>query len=400
MPIAWFGNAARIYGSKEVVKQFGGKFSRITREDDACGLRGWLVESSARMISFIVPAHNEQACLGGTLRAIHESARAADVPYEIVVANDASTDATAEVARENGARVVSVSHRQIAATRNSGARAAGGERLFFVDADTTINAGAVAEALKLMDKGAVGGGGPVRFGKDEVVPLYIRLVSLFQVAFAKAGGFTGGAFMFCTREAFRATGGFNEQLFWAEEGYFILKLKREGRFVVLWKPVLTSGRRFRTTHGAQALSLCMRAILSPRKLFTQRAAVEKIWYDSNRTRDDVMLSSVATKISNAIALVVFLVMLTGPLWNFVPWSVTPMGSPLGIVRFVIATFLCHVGLLLWPIAFILLVNVLRQKRLTGLIHSAVLIGFCTWQGWDCTRGVIWVWGRMGHWVLG
>src|SRR6202012_5387512 len=106
----------------------------------ACGLLRWLVESSARMISFIVPAHNEQACLGGTLRTIHESARAAGVAYEIVVANDASTDATAEVARENGARVVSVNHRQIAATRNSGARAAVGERLFFVDADTMINA--------------------------------------------------------------------------------------------------------------------------------------------------------------------------------------------------------------------------------------------------------------------
>jgi len=352
------------------------------------------------MISFIVPAHNEQACLGGTLRAIHDSARATGAPYEIVVANDASTDATADVARENGARVVTVNHRQIAATRNSGARAAVGERLFFVDADTIINAQAVAEALRQMDQGAVGGGGPVRFGKDEVVPLYIRLISVFGVVFTKAGGFTGGAFLFCTREAFFATGGFNEKLFWAEEGDFILKLKREGRFVVLWKSVVTSGRRFRTTHGAQAISLCTRAILSPRKLFTQRAAVEKIWYDSNRMRDDVMPSSVATKISNAIALVVIVVMLTGPLWNFIPWSVTPLGSPLGVMRFVIATFLCHVGLLFWPIGLILLVNVLRQKRLTGLIHSAVLIGVCTWQGWDCTQGVIWIWGRVGHWVLG
>ncbi len=42
-----------------------------------------------------------------------------------------------------------------------------------------------------------------------------------------------------------------------------------------------------------------------------------------------------------------------------------MGSPLGVMRFVIVTFLCHVGLLFWPIGFILLVNVLRQKRWTG-----------------------------------
>ena len=37
------------------------------------------------MISFIVPAHNEQACLARTLQAIHESVRSLGQPYEIVV---------------------------------------------------------------------------------------------------------------------------------------------------------------------------------------------------------------------------------------------------------------------------------------------------------------------------
>jgi glycosyltransferase involved in cell wall biosynthesis len=376
------------------------KFSRIVRDVHACALPACAVQSSARMISFIVPAHNEQAYLPKTLQAIHEAARAVGQPYEIVVANDASTDATESVARENGARVVSVNNRQIAATRNSGARATLGERLFFVDADTMINAKAVAEALRLMNNGAVGGGGPVWLGKGEAVPLYIRVLSVFQVILAKAGGFTGGAFLFCRTDAFRATGGFNERMFWGEEGDFILKLKREGRFIVLWKPVLTSGRRFRTAHGGQVLTLCSRVFFAPRKLFTDRASVEKIWYDSNRERDDVMPRSAMARFYNSIALVVILVMLTGPLWDFVPWSMTPLGTPLGIVRLVIGTFLCHVGLLFWPIAIILLVNVLRQKRLTGVVHSAVLIGICVWQGWGCTRGVIWVWERAGHWVLG
>ncbi|HMJ88450.1 MAG TPA: glycosyltransferase family 2 protein, partial [Candidatus Acidoferrum sp.] len=105
------------------------------------------------MISFIVPAHNEQTCLPGTLQAIHESARVLDRPYEIIVADDASTDATADIARQKNACVVSVNHRQIAATRNSGARSANGEQLFFVDADTTVNPRALACALRAMDKG-------------------------------------------------------------------------------------------------------------------------------------------------------------------------------------------------------------------------------------------------------
>lgn len=350
------------------------------------------------MISFIVPAHNEQACLGETLRAIHESARASAQPYEIIVVNDASTDATADIARQAGATVLSVNHRQIAATRNSGGRAANGNRLFFVDADTTINSRAVASALRQMDKGAVGGGAPVWLGKNEIVPLYIRLISFFSVIFAKLGGFTGGAFMFCTREAFRATGGFDERLYWSEEGHFALALKREGRFVVLWEPVLTSGRRFRTTTGLQLLGVCVKAILSPLKMFTHRSSVEKIWYDSNRERDDKMLGSLPARISNGSTLIVLVVMLTGPIWTFIPWSLTPLTNPLGQMRFVVAMFLCHVGLLFWPLAAILFVNVLRQKRLTGLIQSAALITVFTWQGCECVRGVVWTWERLGHWV--
>src|SRR6266536_3003328 len=94
------------------------------------------------MISFVVPAHNEQAYLGRTLQAIHESAHVVGQPFEIIVVDDASTDATAEVARQHNAIVLPVNHRQIAATRNAGGRAARGDRLFFVDADTTSTASA------------------------------------------------------------------------------------------------------------------------------------------------------------------------------------------------------------------------------------------------------------------
>src|SRR5437773_1290083 len=100
------------------------------------------------MISFVVPAHNEEALIVQTLEAIHASAREIGETYEIIVVDDASTDATANLAEANGARVVSVNHRQIARTRNSGGRAARGERLFFIDADTTANPKAIRAALR------------------------------------------------------------------------------------------------------------------------------------------------------------------------------------------------------------------------------------------------------------
>ncbi|HEV3263874.1 MAG TPA: glycosyltransferase, partial [Gemmataceae bacterium] len=60
------------------------------------------------MSSFIIPAHNEEALIGRTLSALHEFAPALSEPYEIIVANDTSTDRTGEIAREHGARVIAI----------------------------------------------------------------------------------------------------------------------------------------------------------------------------------------------------------------------------------------------------------------------------------------------------
>jgi glycosyltransferase involved in cell wall biosynthesis len=167
------------------------------------------------MISFIAPAHNEEASLGRTLEAIQESARAVGQPYEIIVVDDASTDATPEIAAQTGARVVSVNHRQIAATRNSGAHVALGDRLFFVDADTTVNPQAVASALQHMDRNAAGGGAPTQF--DSEAPLYARLLLWLINWLMRLAEISGGAFMFATRDAFHRVGGFDERLFGAED---------------------------------------------------------------------------------------------------------------------------------------------------------------------------------------
>jgi len=112
-------------------------------------------------ISFVVPAHNEERLIGATLDAIHAAAREVAQPYEVVVANDASTDETAAIARARGARVVDCEHRQIARVRNTGARASTGHILVFVDADTRISTTVVRASLSAIEAGAVGGGATV-----------------------------------------------------------------------------------------------------------------------------------------------------------------------------------------------------------------------------------------------
>src|SRR5438105_516284 len=72
------------------------------------------------MISFIVPAYNEETELPSTLGAIRAATSGLSQPVEIIVVDDASTDATPEIAEQAGARVVSIHRRQIGAARNAG----------------------------------------------------------------------------------------------------------------------------------------------------------------------------------------------------------------------------------------------------------------------------------------
>ena len=86
------------------------------------------------MLSFIVPAHNEERWIGECLSCIRATMQKVGEPYEVIVVNDASTDATHQIAEQLGARVMRVEHRNISAVRNAGAREAKGQIFFFVDA--------------------------------------------------------------------------------------------------------------------------------------------------------------------------------------------------------------------------------------------------------------------------
>jgi cellulose synthase/poly-beta-1,6-N-acetylglucosamine synthase-like glycosyltransferase len=343
------------------------------------------------MISFVVPAHNEQAGLGRTVRAIHDAARATGEPYEIIVVDDASTDATADVARTAGATVVPVNHRQIAATRNAGGRTAHGSRLFFVDADTVINHRVVVSALRHLDHGAAGGGAPARF--EGPVPLYAHLLMWWLGFLMRLGGMTGGAFMFCTRDAFRATGGFDERLFGAEDAAMCWALKREGRFVVLWRTVLTSGRRVRGTKGIRVLASLVRMGFTPGML-RDRSSVQKIWYESNREADGGLFDSAAVQFVNLAMLLFTLAVITGPLWEFVPWSVTPRSSVIGQIRLGMAVVSCHVALVLWPCAYFLVRAVFRQRRWLERVKTIALLALCLWFAWGGTKVVVRFWAGL------
>jgi glycosyltransferase involved in cell wall biosynthesis len=233
------------------------------------------------MISFIVPAYNEEKYLAPTLAAIHDAARQTGEVYEIVVANDASSDGTAAMAERAGARVVTAEKRQIAGTRNSGARASTGEVLFFVDADTQVNPPLVKAALAALRAGAVGGGAPVQF--DEGPRWVKRMLVVFVPVYFGMARWAAGCFIFCTRAAYDAAGGFDETLYASEEIWFSRALKRLGPFVILKERVTTSARKTNGQTPWSMLWMTLRlAAGGVGSLKKRDGRVAEFWYPDKR----------------------------------------------------------------------------------------------------------------------
>lgn len=241
-----------------------------------CGVLRW---HHREMLSFIVPAHDEARLIAETLRALHAAASAIGVAYEIVVVDDASADGTGDIAVREGARVLRVECRHIAATRNAGAQAAAGETLVFVDADTLVDPVVLRAALQALETGAVAGGARVRL----LGPLS-WFESALQTLFAwifRVTGIAPGCFIFCRREAFEAVGGFDEAWYAGEDVAISRAFARHGRFVILRESVFTSARKLHSFSVREQLGLLWRFVWRGRRMLRSRAHLD-LWYGKRR----------------------------------------------------------------------------------------------------------------------
>jgi glycosyltransferase involved in cell wall biosynthesis len=205
------------------------------------------------MLSFIIPAHNEERWIGNCLRSIWMTMEKVAEPYEVIVVDDSSTDSTQNIAEQMGARTLRVEFRNIAAVRNKGARAAEGGILFFVDADTEVNEPAVRAALAALRTGAAGGGCAPDF--DDPIPCWAGTIIWFAVKVARRLRLVGGCFQFCTRDVFTAIGGYDETLRAGEDMAFCQAVKQVGRFVVPGPTVITSARKLKVVSPWEVIRL-------------------------------------------------------------------------------------------------------------------------------------------------
>jgi glycosyltransferase involved in cell wall biosynthesis len=232
--------------------------------------------------SFIIPAYNEEAYLPKTLASLKDAMLTLDeFRGEIVVANNNSTDRTAAIAEASGARVIFEKHRQISRARNAGAQEALGRYLIFIDSDTTISPVLLKKTLTALGSGAVCGGGTiVEF--DGHVPFLAKFALIVWLILSRTFKWACGAYVFCTREAFVETGGFDERYYASEEIHFSRALRRWGQkkgksFVILEEPIISSSRKLVWYSTWEILTMTLGLLLYFKPL-RNRNACYKMWY--------------------------------------------------------------------------------------------------------------------------
>jgi len=231
------------------------------------------------MISFVIPAHNEEYLLADTLDQVFAAARSTREAFEVIVVDDASTDRTAAIAESHSVVLIRVNLRKISAVRNAGARHAQGDRLIFLDADTLLPKQTLHEALAALAQGAVGGG--ARVGVSDSIGRLPTAALILWNGVSRTLCWAAGCFLFARRDAFEAAGGFDEQYYVCEELFISQALKRQGRFVILPHPVLTSGRKARMYSFPQLLYQSARILLSGPRGFRRKQGLD-LWYDAPR----------------------------------------------------------------------------------------------------------------------
>lgn len=237
--------------------------------------------------SVIIPAHNEEDYIGRCLRAVKSAAKyVRPDTVEIIVVANRCTDRTCAIAKRYGARVLVNDDKCIAAIGNTGVKAARGNIIVTIDADSLMTKYSLAEIReRLESRKYIGGGTNPRFDR---MSLGIAMSSLYVVLnliphMIKSGGYLSGAMFWFYKRDFEAIGGFDESLVSLEDMDFAKRLKKYG--AAKGKKYGTLKRSYVTTSSRKFDQFGDWYLIKERKLtkriFTgkDRSAAESFYYD-------------------------------------------------------------------------------------------------------------------------
>lgn len=182
-------------------------------------------------VTIVLPAHNEEIylrdCLASLVNQDYDKRR-----YEIILVDNNSTDTTAEIAHSFGVQVLTEPQGPVGRVRNTGAKAAKGELLLFLDSDCVAPKGWVRYAagrLKSEDALVLGGGYDLR-RDPKPLEKYWLLDSKQGATLPK--DLLGGSIAI-KKTDFMKAGCFDETVTSGEDSKLSEVLKREGFNVVI-----------------------------------------------------------------------------------------------------------------------------------------------------------------------
>lgn len=231
--------------------------------------------------SIIIPAFNEAQWLPKTIASLRKAMASVTQIGEVIVVDNNSSDNTAETARLHNAKVVHEPINQISRARNTGARAAQGKYLIFVDADTLISPALLKNALDRLASGqSSGGGAVVEFDAplNPLAKLALRYWTLISVKF----GLAAGCFVYCVKKDFAAVGGYSEAVYASEEVWLSLALKRiakkQGKsfYIISDYPAVSSARKLRWYNLGEQFLLLLMGLFFP--FFVRFKGLCRFWY--------------------------------------------------------------------------------------------------------------------------
>ncbi len=178
-------------------------------------------------VSVVVPVRDNAKGLALCLDALLRNDYAGG--FDLTVADNGSTDGSADVALARGARLESCPGLRVSAVRNVGARATTGEVLAFVDADQRVGAGWVARAVETLMAHPASLVGAPPFPPEN--PTWVQRIydglrpradTVEEVQWHAAGGTV------LRRETFDALGGFDEELETCEDVDLCRRVRERG----------------------------------------------------------------------------------------------------------------------------------------------------------------------------
>ena len=207
-------------------------------------------------LSFVIPAYNEEACVGKCLSSVLREKERGGLDVEVVVVNNNSTDRTKDVALSfPSVSVVDEPQKGIVRARQAGYRAAHGDIIANVDADNILPDGWIERAFREFSENSdlVALSGPViYYDLSRIVNMQVRLfyrlgyaANLFNRHVLKKGAMLQGGNFVVRKSALDAAGGFDTSIdFYGEDTDIACRMSEVGNVKFSFSfPIYSSGRR-------------------------------------------------------------------------------------------------------------------------------------------------------------